>query len=221
MFILFLDTKKAFDSIHHDFIHCTLAKIGMPLWVILAIRGLMFNVKVKWVGDFAGPYIKIERGVKQGCPLSPLLFAICYDVLLRRLIAKPTVSPYAFADDLAASASSIGDIIWTLRTLIEFSRFSGLGLNIDKTSILTTLPPSARIINIMQIFGFRDIRFVTRAKYLGVWMGSDITTYDIFEGAKNKFVDRVHNLAQILKPQHFLFDDGSRINPKQTPCPSG
>ena len=160
----------------------------------------MFNVKVKWVGDLAGPSIKIERGVKQGCPLSPLLFAICYDVLLRRLIAKPTVSPYAFADDLAASASSIGDIIWTLRTLIEFSRFSGLGLNIDKTSILTTLPPSARIINIMQIFGFRDIRFVTRAKYLGVWMGSDVTTYDIFEGAKNKFVDRVHKLAQILKP---------------------
>ena len=156
MFILFLDTKKAFDSIHHDFIHCTLAKIGMPLWVILAIRGLMFNVKVKWVGDLAGPSIKIERGVKQGCPLSPLLFAICYDVLLRRLIAKPTVSPYAFADDLAASASSIGDISWTLRTLIEFSRFSGLGLNIDKTSILTTFPPSARIINIMQIFGFRD-----------------------------------------------------------------
>ena len=91
MFLLFLDTKKAFDSIDHNFIFLTLEKIGLPLWFINSIKGLLHNVIVfPAIARSTDPKhgIKIERGVKQGCPLSPILFAICYDVLLHKLEEK-------------------------------------------------------------------------------------------------------------------------------------
>jgi hypothetical protein len=46
-YVLFLDTKKAFDSIDHRFIHAMLKKIGLPRWLRQTIRGLMSSVKVR------------------------------------------------------------------------------------------------------------------------------------------------------------------------------
>jgi len=81
--ILFMDTAKAFDSMSHTFIREAMVQIGLPAWVINTVTGLMHDVKVSPVlGADHQVSIDICRGVKQGCPLSPLLFAICYDSLL-------------------------------------------------------------------------------------------------------------------------------------------
>ena len=81
--ILFMDTAKAFDSISHPFIREAMIQIGLPPWVVNVVTGLMHEVKVTPVlGAAHATRIDIRRGVKQGCPLSPLLFAICYDSLL-------------------------------------------------------------------------------------------------------------------------------------------
>ena len=76
--ILFLlDTAKAFDSIDHQWINHILARVSFPSWVRNFVRAALTGVKVS--PYFGGPptdWIVIERGVKQGCPLSPLLFVI-------------------------------------------------------------------------------------------------------------------------------------------------
>ena len=45
-FILFLDTKKAFDSLDHQFIYAVLEKIGIPKWFIEVYSQLLWNI---WV----------------------------------------------------------------------------------------------------------------------------------------------------------------------------
>jgi ribonuclease HI/exonuclease III len=192
-FILFLDTKKAFDSINHDFIIAVIDKMGMPQWFCAAIAGLLSDVRVYPVlAEDTGVFIPITRGVKQGCPLSPLLFAICYDVLLHALEhAHPDLDMFAFADDLALGSLSLPKIISALKIIRIFSSFSGLGLNIKKTNILTTTRPFYIERNLLVESGFGKIQFSTEAVYLGVLMGSAISTPDIFKAATAKFMERL------------------------------
>ena len=199
-YILFLDTKKAFDSIHHEFILATLDILGMPQWFCCVVSGLLHQVRVFPVlGEDTGVSIPICRGVKQGCPLSPLLFVICYDVLLHKLAqANLPISQHAFADDLALASQNIDTIITALDTIQEFASHSGLGLNINKTDILTTRAPSYSDSLILREKGYGEIKFTNKATYLGVLMGSSISSIDIFAKAKKKFLDRVAQFRPVL-----------------------
>ena len=196
-YILFLDTRKAFDSIHHDFIHATLRKLRVPQWICNVIAGLMAHVAVLPVFSRAHA-IPIKRGVKQGCPLSPLLFAICYDVLLTALDKVPDHVSLAFADDLAAGAESLDTILAILRIINTFAKHSGLGLNIRKTTVLTTREPTATARGLLRLYWPR-IKFVTSATYLGVIMGQEITTVDVFRKAMTKFLYRAQQMHMLIR----------------------
>ena len=197
-FILFLDTRKAFDSIHHDFIHATLRKLHIPRWICNVVKG--FLTRPHALPTFARDYsIAIEKGVKQGCPLSPLLFAICYDVLLSLLDFTPGHTSLAFADDLASGAPQLGTLLSLLGRITTFSRHSRLGLNIHKTTILSSLPPTPGERGKLQLF-WPKLRFVSKATYLGVLMGQTITTVEIFHNAMSKFLFRAKQLHHVVKP---------------------
>ena len=78
--ILQIDTRKAFDSLDHSFIHLCLEKVGFPVWLLNIVHLLLTDVFViPVVSAHTAVLIPIRRGVKQGCPLSPLLFVLAYD----------------------------------------------------------------------------------------------------------------------------------------------
>ena len=80
--IISIDAEKVFDKIHHPFMIKTIQKAG--------IEGTYFNV-IKTIYDkptgnivLNGEKLKafpLKSGVRQGCPLSPLLFNIVLEVL--------------------------------------------------------------------------------------------------------------------------------------------
>jgi ribonuclease HI len=199
-YILLLDTARAFDSVSHAFILATLAKVGMPLWAQEAVKGLLHDVRVApcLPGLRTELWISICRGVKQGCPLSPLLFVLCFEVLMERLRKVPRCKRFAFADDLAIKTAKVTAIIASLEDIREFSYFSGLGLNIGKTFILPTLPPRPSVARRLQRAGFGAVQFSEAEKYLGVMVGSAVTTPMVFSAAHVKFSKRLDSYRRIL-----------------------
>ena len=199
VYLLFLDTNKAFDSVDHTFIERVLMKIGVPLWLCNVVAGLMHEIRVvPFLGDAANT-IRIDRGVKQGCPLSPLLFLLCFDVLLHNLTNRTGHTDHAFADDLAIATPSLQVLVDCLDITNTYARFSGLTVNLRKTCILTSLPPSDADKLTLTRAGYSHISFKTSVTYLGVLLGSNITTADIYRPAYNKFVARVALYADTLR----------------------
>jgi hypothetical protein len=135
-FVLFTDNAKAFDSIHHDFIVAALLKQGFPKWFVNSVINLLTGVRVS-PSLAPGFSIGIERGVKQGCPLSPLLFILCYDLLHFKLSPLENIVVKAAADDLAVETETIEDTILAFPIIDAFTVASGLGINRDKTVILS------------------------------------------------------------------------------------
>ena len=180
LFILFMDTAKAFDSIDHAFIVTALRRTGFPSWLITVVEGLLHLVKVKPTFRSSKEYwIEIWRGVKQGCPLSPILFVICYDILLERISRLPNVEPHACADDLAISTSDVTNF-WQPMLLINDFRFaSGLGVNVDKTEIVAAR--DCEVADLLASSPWPDIKMALFYKYLGILIGRDVTVSDIYK----------------------------------------
>lgn len=201
-YLLLLDTEKAFDSLDHNFIFKVLTKINCPGWFINAYRGLLDNIEgIPVVNGPTAVRIHLKRGVKQGCPLSPIIFALCFDVLLFKLgkFQGKGHKDYAYADDLAISTGDFHTVIGCLHIIKSFSRYSGLGINYKKSVILPTTRVFYEYILTRNEHGFGDIEFVSKSKYLGVLIGRTITTLDIFAVALDKFFDRLGRLRGLLK----------------------
>jgi hypothetical protein len=78
-----------------------------------------------------------DTGIRQGCPLSPLLFAIVADLLLRKLQQKlPQSTIRAFADDTAIVIDDMRLLPRIIKIFEEYAGFSNLGLNLSKTIVI-------------------------------------------------------------------------------------
>ena len=200
-YILLLDMKRAFDSVAHQFIHACLNHFGFPGWFCRAIVGLLHQVTIFPVlAKRTKHRIDIWKGVKQGCPLSPLLFIICFEVLLRLLRAKSDrLHLYAFADDLATAVGSFTLLLRTLAVVSRFSTFSGLFMNLLKTVIVATLPPSRSVQARLTASPWAEVKFANSAKYLGVLVGPRVSTVDIARKAKDDFFARLRRFGPALK----------------------
>ena len=84
----------------------------------------------------------ITRGIRQGCPLSPLLFAAVSELLLRRLrrMFLHTVNR-AWADDLAMVLRRGLEQLGAIQNVFQtFADISGLRINIAQTVLVPLFP---------------------------------------------------------------------------------
>ena len=78
--LLLHDFEKAYDSISRDYLFALLRQIGLPTWCINVIRALFRRVKAFPILTAKHDItINMDSGLKQGDPLSPLLFIRCID----------------------------------------------------------------------------------------------------------------------------------------------
>ena len=143
--IISIDAEKAFDKFQHPFMIKTLQNMG--------IEGNYLNT-VKTIYDtptaniiLNGEKLKafpLRSGIRQGCPLSPLLYNIVLEVLARAIkeekeikgiqIRKEKVKVSLFADDMILYIENLKDSIRKLLELIsEFSKVAGYKINTQKS----------------------------------------------------------------------------------------
>eukprot|EP00959_Pyramimonas_sp_CCMP1952_P072647 1517792-Pyramimonas_sp.AAC.1 len=82
--------------------------MGIPDWYCRIVKNLYDNMymHVRFKGRIFGKF-KVERGIKQGCPLSGLLFALGLDPWFRKIrhsLEVVRAHPCAYADDLGIVA---------------------------------------------------------------------------------------------------------------------
>ncbi|KAH9734317.1 reverse transcriptase domain-containing protein [Citrus sinensis] len=145
-----LDVSKAYDRLEWNFLEQTLEKLGFSQqWISLIMRcisSVSFSVLIN--GAVKG-LIKPQRGLRQGCPLSPYLFITCaeaFSSLLQQAEQQQLIhglsfgsnlkiSHLLFADDsLVFSRASMADC-HNLKMILEcYSTTSGQIFNFEKSS---------------------------------------------------------------------------------------
>jgi hypothetical protein len=190
LYILTTDFTKAFDSIPHAWIYAIMAKIKLPPQLINIVKGLLSEIaNIPMVPGPTGILIHVYRGVKQGCPLSPLLFILAIDPLLTAL---NEFDFRAYCDDVALALRSLHSIALAIAVFNRFKPATLLELNLEKCKIIPTQCPNSQERLLRQNLLADGLQFAPKGIYLGVPFGHSLTVVDIFKPAITKLAKRVH-----------------------------
>ena len=144
--LLSLDQEKAFDRVDWMFLRSTLYAMGFGQsfvgWVNLFYNNVSSCVNVN--GHISNSF-KLSRGVRQGCPLSPLLYVLVAEVLACNIRSSGLISGLslpgswsslpvvsAYADDTTLVVSSVPGILAVFDVYSLYERGSGAKLNYGK-----------------------------------------------------------------------------------------
>ena len=133
--VVFVDFAKAFDSISHEHILCALMQRQLDLHVIKLIQSAYVDCVTRiTINGVKSEGIGLKVGVKQGDPMSPILFNLAMDPLIQSLenlgsgysIGGNIVTTLAFADDLVLVSESWDGMRSNLAILDDFCERTGL-----------------------------------------------------------------------------------------------
>lgn len=140
LFIASLDIAKAFDSVAHKTIQETLQIMGVPIPLVEYVGDVYSKSTTRLCCEsWTSEKIKPTCGVKQGDPMSPIIFNTIIERLLKELpsdvgarIGGLTVNAAAFADDMLLFASTPIGLQKLLDSSIAFLSKCGLQVNASK-----------------------------------------------------------------------------------------
>jgi Reverse transcriptase (RNA-dependent DNA polymerase) len=144
--VAFLDFRKAFDTVPHSamLLKLSSAGVGGKLYSIIADLYANSSARVRVEpGQFTESFM-IKRGVRQGCPLSPILFTIFINDIFSKInsglstedgaTAKESskIPGLLFADDTVLVAETIRKMQAALRIVNKWSKLWGMSFNLKK-----------------------------------------------------------------------------------------
>ena len=194
-FAINVDFQKAYDSVSHNAIFDVLSHLGLPVPFVNLIKGMISGSKARVRnGSGVSEWFPIERGVKQGCPLAPLLFALVIEPLANRvrksntgtLLGTLRQSILLYADDIFLFAANSLQQRLQLQILEEFRLATGLTMNRDKSFHISSHNEDLGIPRHPQA-GF---------KYLGFWFD--------FDGLADKSQEYVAKIEQAVQQWQFF-----------------
>jgi len=151
--ILKIDFEKAYDSVDWDFVKGILKRKELPKqmvdWIMSTVRRGRVCININGEN---GPYFKTHKGLRQGDPLSPLLFSLAADAL-DHILSKAKLNGYIkgvvphlipgglshlqYTDDTVILMSHDDQTIINMKFFLYcFEWMSGLKINYHKSEVI-------------------------------------------------------------------------------------
>ncbi|KAG1534445.1 hypothetical protein G6F51_012093 [Rhizopus arrhizus] len=207
---LLLDQEKAYDRIHPEYLRQSMSVLGIPSAVIDSLCTLFFStsIRININGHLSDSFIQ-QRGLRQGDPISPLLFNIAFDPFIRSMNTSPDIAGFKFpplAQETNSSVPTIKIMAYADDTLVllddpaempalqniisMYSNASNALLNFGKTEAFSlsgsTLPLWRTYLQQLSppITSWHDKSALSPLIYLGYPVYSSVTQ-------RNQFVDQL------------------------------
>lgn len=141
LYAAFIDFKAAFDGINRQKLWQKMRKLQIPEYIVQAIEEI-YRCTPYQIGNTE---FITSRGLKQGCPLSPILFAIYISDMDRVLrdwqsggirIGNITIFSLAYADDIVILATTPGELKDMLDCLYRYSTRRDMIINVAKSKVI-------------------------------------------------------------------------------------
>ena len=151
IYFCFLDYAKAFDCVDHNKLWKILKEMGIADQLICLLRNLYAGQEATVrTGHVGTDWFQIGKRVRQGCILSPSLFNLYAEYIMRNAgleetqagikIARRNINHLRYADDTTLMAESEEELKSLLIKVKEESEKVGLKLNIQKMKIMASSP---------------------------------------------------------------------------------
>ena len=147
IYFCFIDYAKAFGCVDHNKLWKILEEMRIPDHLTFLLRNLYAGQEATVrTGHGTTDWFQIRKGVHQGCILSPCLFNLYAEYIVKKArldeaqarikIAGRNISNLRYADDTTLKAESEKELKSLLRKVKEKSEKVGLKLNIHKAKIM-------------------------------------------------------------------------------------
>ena len=171
---VFVDFKKAFDSISFGSIWSALREIGCDEPIIEVIKLLYSHGKSEVEVGKSKAEFRAQKGVRQGDSLSPLLFTLTLQHAMKSInwntrgidVGGETLSYLAYADDIVLLAYNIETMKSMLDDLVIATKQVGLEVNFGKTKWMSQRRSKPEEEEVLTMHG-STIEKVTQFVYLG------------------------------------------------------
>jgi len=143
----FIDFRSAFDSVNRNALWQLLIADGVPTKIVNLIKAYYASTKARvLVGSESTRDFDLTSGVRQGCVLSPMLFNVAIDYIMRHSLRGYegveisqgySIGDLEYADDIVILGKGIEAVQGALTRIQKFAKDIGLAINADKTKYFT------------------------------------------------------------------------------------
>ncbi|CAN0507827.1 unnamed protein product, partial [Ectocarpus sp. 12 AP-2014] len=216
-YLMFVDLKKAYDTVPQEALLAKLDFYGVRGNMLAFIRALYAKSTIAVrTGDLMSDLFGLKRGVRQGCPLSPVLFNIFINDILdgteslgvpasgNNIEGASRVSGLLFADDLVAIAPTRAKLAELGNRLTVWLQANEMSAGIHKCGVMAVGVPTRRLEREPHRWRLAgaQLPIVRKYAYLGLnfnkWLNVRTMMGDKLTAGRNL----VSRMAPFLRSQH-------------------
>jgi hypothetical protein len=202
--IMTADVKKAFDSIQWKRVEENMKLLKFPISFIELVMNTFDEAETLIeIGEAITETFKVERGTRQGDPISPLLYNIFLEPLLRWLdkgesagyqIGKEKVKIGAVADDMIIYGKSNNDLQRLLRRVEKYLNSANVELQPTKCEYISNIKEDENKFLLSTSGTKIPNRKDETIRYLGVWVNINLNFQKHWNEAETRYFEALERI---------------------------